>query len=340
MSAMRRAADLRPFTTPLGRRLHFTPLGQGGVAVGAQFEPLDDAGAAAVMDAAWDAGLRYYDTAPLYGHGLSERRMGRALAGRPRDAFVLSTKVGRLLEPDASARSGARVRFDYTRDAVLRSFDESLARLGLHKVDVLYVHDAELPTHRSAEVYEAHWNDLTYGGGWQALRELRAAGVVDAIGLGVNDAAACERMLAELDPDLFLLAGRYTLLEQAPLPGLMAHCQRRGVGVVIGGPFNSGVLVRPGGTFNYAAAPAEVLERVERLRIACARFSVPLPAAALQLPAAHPAVVSVIPGGGSPAEVAANVAWFETPIPDALWSALKDEGLVDRAAPVPAAEGA
>ncbi len=340
MSVMLRAAGRRPFTTPLGRRLDFTVLGQGGVAVGAMFGSLDEVGAAAVMDAAWDAGLRYYDTAPLYGFGQSERRVGRALRNRPRDTFVLSTKVGRLLEPDAAMRSEAKVRFDYARDGVRRSFDESLARLGLDRVDILFVHDAELPTHGAADVYEAHWNDLTRRGGWQALTELRAAGVVQAIGLGVNDAAACERMLAELDPDVFLLAGRYTLLEQTPLHGLMANCQRRGVGVVIGGPFNSGVLVRHGGTFNYAAAPADVVARVERLRTVCERFGTPLPAAALQFPAAHPAVVSVIPGGGSVAEVQSNVAWFEAPLPAALWVALKQEGLVDRVAPVPATEAA
>jgi len=326
------AADRRTFATPLGRPLGFTRLGFGGVAVGSMFEPIGDAAAEATLSAAWDAGLRYFDTAPLYGRGRSERRIGRSLQARPRDAFVLSTKVGRLLAPGADVK----VRFDYSRDGVRRSFDESLARLGLDRVDILYVHDLELPTHGSAGALEAHWSDLTTGGGWRALAELRAAGVVDAIGLGVNDAAACEQVLAELDPDLFLLAGRYTLLEQAPLPGLLAACERRGVGVVIGGPFNSGVLVRPGGTFNYAAAPADVLAKVERLREVCARFDTPLPAAALQFPAAHPAVVSVIPGAQTPAEVAANVAWFDAPLPAALWAALKDEGLVDAAAPAPA----
>jgi D-threo-aldose 1-dehydrogenase len=334
---MARAADRKTFATPLGRELGFSRLGFGGVAVGSMFQAVDDVEAEATLAAAWEAGLRYFDTAPLYGFGLSETRIGRALAARPRDAFVLSTKVGRLLEPKGAAR---RFRYDYTRDAVRRSFDESLARLGLSRVDILYVHDLELPTHASTEVLEAHWADLTRGGGWRALAELRAAGVVAAIGLGVNDAAACERVLAELDPDLFLLAGRYTLLEQTPLRGLLPACQRRGVGVVIGGPFNSGVLVRPGGQFNYAPAPADVLARVERLRATCARFGVPSPAAALQFAAAHPVVVSVIPGAQTPTEVAANVAWFDAEIPPALWTALKDEDLIDAAAPVPAAETA
>ena len=294
------AADRRTFTSPLGRGLGFTRLGFGGVAVGSMFEAIDDVEAEATLAAAWDAGLRYYDTAPLYGHGLSETRIGRALQARPRGEFVLSTKVGRLLAP-AGAKRG--FHYDYGRDAVRRSFDASLARLGLDRVDVLYVHDMELPTHGSSEALEAHWRALT-DGGWHALAELRAAGVVAAIGLGVNDAAACERVLAELDPDIFLLAGRYTLLEQAPLHGLLPACQRRGVGVVIGGPFNSGVLVRPGGHFNYAAAPPDVLARVERLRAICTRFDVPLPAAALQFAAAHPVVVSVIPGARTPAGLA------------------------------------
>jgi D-threo-aldose 1-dehydrogenase len=161
---------------------------------------------------------------------------------------------------------------------------------------------------------------------------------VAAIGLGVNETAACERLLAELDPDLFLLAGRYTLLEQAPLGGLLPACERRGVGVVVGGPFNSGVLARPDGTFNYVAVPPDVMERVARLRAVCARFGVPLPAAALQLAAAHPAVVSVIPGGQTPGEVAANAEMMAAPIPTALWAELKDEGLIVAAAPTPVME--
>jgi D-threo-aldose 1-dehydrogenase len=322
------AADRRTFTTPLGRGLAFSRLGFGGVPIGNMFQTISDVEADATVDAAWETGLRYFDTAPLYGTGLSEVRLGRALRARSRSDYVLSTKVGRLIEDGA-------IRFDYGRDAVRRSVDESLARLGLDRVDILFVHDMELPTHGSAEVYEAHWKELTGGGGWQALAALRTAGVVSAIGLGCNDTAACERVLAELDPDLFLLAGRYTLLEQAPLGGLLPDCVRRGVGVVIGGPFNSGVLVRLGGNYNYARAPAEVLARVERLRAVCDAHGVALAAAALQFPAAHPAVVSIIPGGGTPAEVAANVAWFEAEAPAGLWAALKDEGLVDPAAPTP-----
>jgi D-threo-aldose 1-dehydrogenase len=332
------AADTRrTFVTPHGRLLAFTRLGFGGAPLGNMHRVLTENEAETTVRTAWDSGLRYFDTAPLYGHGLSEMRIGRALANALRAEFVISTKVGRLLEPCAAGEEASgiyhgtpalKVRFDYSRDGVLRSVEASLRRLALDRVDILYVHDLEPGAHGSAG-YEARWAELTHGGGWRALDDLRRAGTVDALGLGVNEAAPCERMLAELDPDLFLLAGRYTLLEQGPLHGLLPACERRGVGVVIGGPFNSGVLARVDGTFNYGAAPPEVLARVERLRTVCGRFGTALPAAALHFVAAHPAVVSVIPGGQTPAEVAANVAMMGDDIPAALWTALRDEGLID-----------
>ncbi|MFI4933333.1 MAG: aldo/keto reductase [Caulobacterales bacterium] len=330
--------------TPRGRSLAFTRLGFGGAPLGNMNRALSEADAEATVEAAWDAGLRYFDTAPLYGHGLSETRIGRVLRGRPRGEFLISTKVGRVLEPCAPGEEGSgifhdtpplKVRFDYTRDGVMRSFEASLDRLGLPEVDILYVHDLELPTHATAEVYETRIRELTDGGGWRALDELSSSGAVTAIGLGVNDAAACERLLGLYDPDLFLLAGRYTLLEQAPLHGLFPACEARGVGVIGGGPFNSGVLVRSAGSYNYAAAPPQILARVERLAAVCRRFSVPLATAALQFAGAHPVVVSVIPGGQSAAEVTANVAMLDAPVPAALWAALKDEGLIDPAAPTP-----
>jgi D-threo-aldose 1-dehydrogenase len=341
---MTAAATRRTFTTPKGRALGFTRLGFGGAPLGNMHRALGEDEADATVTAAWDAGLRYFDTAPLYGHGLSEARIGRLLAGKPRDQFLLSTKVGRLLEACAPGDEGGgiyrstpalKVRFDYSADGVRRSLDASLERLGLDRVDVLYVHDLEPRTHGGRDAYEACWRELL-GGGWRALDDLRAAGAVAAIGLGVNEAAPCLRMLAELDPDLFLLAGRYTLLEQAPLRDLMPACERRAVGVVVGGPFNSGVLVRDGGSFDYAAAPAQVLGKVERLRAVCMRQGVSLPAAALQFASAHPAVVSVIPGGQTPGEVAANVALMDAAIPRALWDELKADGLLDPAAPTPA----
>ena len=342
---MPRAASRRPFVTPRGSTLAFTELGFGGAPLGNMHRILGEDEAVATVGAAWDAGLRYFDPAPLYGHGLSEQRIGRALAGRSRGEFLVSTTVGRRLEPCAPGQGRAgiyhgvpalEVVFDYSRDGALRSLEASLARLGLDRVDIIYVHDLEQRTHGSAAAYEGRWRELTDGGGWRALDDLRAAGTVSAIGLGVNETAACERLLAELDPDLFLLAGRYTLLEQAPLAGLLPACERRGVGIVIGGPFNSGVLARQGGSYNYATAPDDVLKRVERLAAACRRFDVPLAAAALQFAAAHPVVASVIPGAQSPAEVEANVRLVDVLIPPALWAALKDEGLVDAAAPTPA----
>lgn len=338
------ASDRKPFAAPRGRQLAFTRLGFGGAPLGNMHRIVAEDEADATLAAAWDAGLRYFDTAPLYGHGLSETRFGRGLAGRPRDEFLLSTKVGRLLEPCApgdeasgifQATPPLKVRFDYTGDGVRRSLDASLARLGLDRVDIVFVHDLERGAHGSAEAYEARWSELTRGGGWRALDALRADGTVGAIGLGTNETAACERLLAELDPDLFLLAGRYTLLEQAPLQGLLPACERRGVGIVIGGPFNSGVLARQGGSYDYAAAPRAILARVERLAAVCARFDVPLRAAALRFVTAHPSVVSVIPGAQTAAEVEANARLLPAPIPAALWAALQDDGLVDAAAPVP-----
>jgi D-threo-aldose 1-dehydrogenase len=340
------AASRRTFVTPRGSALAFTLAGFGGAPLGNMHRILAEDEAHATAIAAWDAGLRHFDTAPLYGHGLSESRIGRALRGRARGDFLVSTKVGRRLEAcapggeDAGIYKGVpplRVVYDYTRDGVLRALDSSLARLGMDRVDIVYVHDLERRTHGSETAYEARWRELVAGGGWRALAELRRTGAVGAIGLGVNETAACERFLAELDPDLFLLAGRYTLLEQAPLAGLLPACERRGVGIVIGGPFNSGVLARQGGDYDYADAPREVLARVERLAAACRRFDIPLAAAALQFAAAHPAVVSVIPGAQSAAEVEANVRLMDVAIPPALWAALKDDGLIDPAAPTPAA---
>lgn len=342
---MPRAASRRTFVTPGGTALAFTRAGFGGAPLGNMHRILTDDESIAAATAAWDADLRYFDTAPLYGHGLSESRIGRALSGRPRGDFLVSTKVGRRLEPCAPGNERAgiyrgvpplEVVFDYSRDGVLRSLEASLTRLGFDRVDILYVHDLERRTHGSDAAYESRWRELTDGGGWRALDELRAGGIVAAIGLGVNETAACERLLGALDPDLFLLAGRYTLLEQAPLAELLPACERRGVGIVIGGPFNSGVLARQGGSYDYGDAPREVLARVERLAAVCARFGVPLAAAALQFAAAHPAVVSVIPGAQSAAEVEANVGLMDAAIPPALWAALKDEGLVDAAAPTPA----
>jgi D-threo-aldose 1-dehydrogenase len=346
------AAGRTNFTTPKGRALSFTRLGFGGAPLGNFPKALTDAQAEAVVEAAWAAGLRYFDTAPLYGHGLSELRMGRVLAGKPRDDFLISTKVGRYLEPCAPGEEAGgifqavppfRRVYDYSHDGVMRAYEQSLARLGLDHVDILFVHDTDARNHGGWAACETRLRELMDAGGWRALESLRAAGAIDAIGMGVNEWEPCDWLLQRADPDLFLLAGRYTLLEQAPLDGFLPVCLQRGVGIVLGGPYNSGILARgpqAGVSFDYAAAPPDVIARVKRIEAVCRRFATPLTAAALQFAGAHPAVVSVIPGAQSVEEVAANLAAQATPIPPALWDALRTEGLVHPEAPVPAAEPA
>ena len=320
-----------------------TRLGMGGAAIGGLYEACSAAAARAAVDGAWDLGLRYFDTAPFYGYTLSEHRLGAALHERPRGEFTISTKAGRLMVPDASVRPGAdgwaaplpfRPHYDYTYDAILRSHQDSLQRLGMAYVDILFVHDIGAATHGAAHAH--YWDQLTTGGGFRALEHLRSSGQVKAIGLGVNEAEVVVQAMQECDLDCTLLAGRYTLLEQAALTPLLAACSRQGNAIVIGGPFNSGVLAG-NGKFNYADAPDAVRQRVARLRAVCDLFGVPLQAAALQFPMAHPAVVACIPGGRDVAQMRQSAAWFEQPIPAGLWPALKLAGLVDERAPVPAA---
>jgi D-threo-aldose 1-dehydrogenase len=313
-------------------------LGFGGAAVGNLYAPVSNTDARAVIDAALALGIGYFDTAPHYGFGLSETRLGETLAGRD---VMISTKVGRRLEPiETSERerhgfvdaAPFEPVFDYTRDGVLRSFESSLRRLKRDQVDVLLAHDLGRQTHGDA--HAGHMRDFLEGG-YQAMRELRDAGVVGAIGLGVNEQAVCEEVLDHADIDIFLLAGRYTLLEQAALESLLPRCVARSVGIIVGGPFNSGALVETSGTlhYNYEAAPADIVERVRRLRQVCAAHGVPLAAAALQFPLAHPAVLSVIPGMATPDQVADAMGWLDIIIPDALWSDLRGEGLIRADAP-------
>jgi len=335
----------RTLTTRAGRALSFTSLGFGGAPLGNMHRVLDETQAQATVRAAWSLGLRFFDTAPLYGHGLSERRIGDALRGEDRDAFLLSTKVGRLLEPcsPGDEDSGifldtphSRVVYDYSYGAVMRSFEASLERLGLDRIDVLLVHDIDAATHGSQERSEHHIRALVDGGGWRALDELRGAGVVSAIGAGLNEWELSERLLGLVDPDLFLLAGRYTLLEQTALESFLPACSARGVGVIIGGPFNSGVLATGpvlGAMYNYALAPPWVLDRAKALQTLCRRHGVNLAQAALQFPLGHPAVVCVIPGGQTPGEVERNVEMLGRPVPAALWSDLKAAGLLRADAP-------
>lgn len=316
-------------------------IGMGCAPLGGLYQPVSEAQARATLDGAWDAGVRFFDTAPFYGYTLSERRLGAALRGRPRGQFVISTKVGRLMQPDDGVLPGAdgfaaplpfRPHFDYSYDGILRSHDDSLRRLGLERVDILFVHDIGKVTHGDKD--GQYWRQLTQGGGFRALDELRASGQVAAVGLGVNETDVIVRAMAEFDLDCTLLAGRYTLLEQESLSPLLDLCVERGNAIVVGGPFNSGVLAG-NGKFNYADAPAEILEIVAQLDAVCRKFGVPLQAAALQFPLAHPAVVSCIPGGQDLAQLRQNLAWFGVPLPDALWLALLRAGLIDERAPVP-----
>ncbi|HEY1707165.1 MAG TPA: aldo/keto reductase [Rhizomicrobium sp.] len=337
------AASIRRFTTRQGRTLDFTRLGFGSAPLGNFLRPFTEAECDATVKAAWDAGLRYFDTAPLYGLGLSETRVGRILGRQPRDTYLLSTKVGRLLEPAGPGEGNGGIYvdtpplkyvYDYSYDGVMRSFEESLKRLGLDRVDILLVHDVDGPNHGGRAGSEARIQELMKTGGWRAIDALRSAGTVAAIGIGVNEWEPCARMLELADPDLFLLAGRYTLLEQAPLDTLFPKCAAKGAKIVLGGPYNSGVLAGKT-TFNYGEIPDDVARRVGRLRAVCEAHGVNLRDAALAFVAAHPIVVSVIPGASSPEEVADNVAILEAKIPGALWDDLRREGLLHREAPVP-----
>jgi D-threo-aldose 1-dehydrogenase len=304
-------------------------LGLGGAPIGNLFSEVTDADARATLDAAWDAGVRFFDTAPLYGHGLSETRFGDALGSRPREEYVLSTKVGRVLEPGVDERNGfvatppVHPVFDFSEAGVMRSLVSSLERMRIDRVDVVHVHDPD-----------DHIEDAL-AGAFPALRRLRDEGVVKAIGAGMNQAEALARFVRDAGVDCVLLAGRYTLLDQVGLRELLPLCEREGVVVIAAGVFNSGLLAG-GTTYDYQAAPREVVERARRLDEVCARHGVPLRAAALQFPLGHPAVHSVLVGARSPAEMAENAALFARPLPAALWDDLVSEGLLPADAPLPA----
>jgi D-threo-aldose 1-dehydrogenase len=322
-------------------------LGFGGAGIGNLYRVLREEDATAAVRESFASGVRYFDTAPFYGFGLSELRIGATLRGA-QPAPVISTKVGRSLVPTGpqdenvgrecyfSPRPFAP-RFDYSYDAIRRSHEESLERLGVPRVDILLIHDIGRETHGGAnDTYVRQLAD----GGFRALRELRESGAVRAIGIGVNEVAACVEMLEQFDLDCILLAGRYTLLEQPALDGLLPLCERREVSILCGGPFNSGILAagtRAGAQahYNYAAPPAAVLQRVAQLEAVCAEFAVPLQAAALQFPLGHPAVSTVIAGSASGAESRNIAAMFAHPVPAEFWRALRERGLVDPRAPLP-----
>lgn len=305
-------------------------LGLGCAQLGNLYRAMTDESAYEIVDEAWAGGIRYFDTAPHYGLGLSERRLGVALAGRPRDEYVLSTKVGRLLEENPAYTGVERDtdgfdvpatlvrRYDYSRDGVLRSLESSLTRLDLDRIDIAFVHDCE------------DYVEEALAGAVPALVELREQGVVSHVGLGMNFDKVLAKFVRETEVDTIMLAGRYTLLEQPALDELLPLCVERGVRVMAAGVYNSGILAspKPGGTYNYEAAPPELVERAQRIADVCERFGVELPAAAIAFAAEHPAVESVVLGASSAEQVRTNVARASVDVPPALWTALTEEGLL------------
>ncbi|MDX3244598.1 aldo/keto reductase [Streptomyces sp. ME18-1-4] len=327
-------------TTMLGdSAVGVTHLALGCAGIGNLYQPVTDEAALATVEAAWDAGIRTFDTAPHYGLGLSERRLGAALRGRPRNTFTVSTKVGRLLVPNQDDGPGDdlangfavsathRRIWDFSADGVLRSLEASLDRLGLDRVDIALLHDPD------------HHADQALTEAYPALERLRAEGVIGAIGIGTNQSALPARFVRETDIDVVLLAGRYTLLEQDGLTELLPEAAARGRSVIIGGVFNSGLLTapRPGATYDYAPAARPVLDRAMRLLEVTERHGVPLRAAALRFPFGHRAVAGVLTGARSPEEIRDTLEQLRRPIPNALWDELRAEGLLTPGTPVPAA---
>ncbi|RAN94112.1 aldo/keto reductase [Micromonospora noduli] len=309
-----------------------TRLGLGLAPIGGMFDAVGDEVAYATVEAAWDLGLRYFDTAPLYGCGLSERRAGAVLAGKPRDAFTVSTKVGRLLVPDGGDRqefwaepTDLTPRFDFSAAGVRRSHAESLARLGLDRIDIAHIHD---PDDHLAEAV---------AGAYPALAQLREAGEIGAVSAGMNQAPALVELAHAGDFDCFMLAGRYTLLDQSGLDELLPLAHAKGIAIIAAGVYNSGLLAdpTPGAHYDYAPAEQRLLDRATAIRSVCERHGVPLRAAAIQLPLGHPAVASVVVGARDAEQIADNVAMFEWDVPGALWADLKAEGLLPSEVPTP-----
>jgi len=334
------AADRRR----IGRtQVEVTRLGFGAAPLGNMLAEVTDAAARAAVRAALDAGIGYFDTAPFYGHGLSEHRLGAALRECAAGPVTLSTKVGRLLRPSRDATTvgpfASTLPFeavhDYSHDATLRALEDSLQRLGRARADIVFIHD--ITRKWRGDRFEADYR-LSIEGAFRALAGLRSQGVIGAIGVGVNENDTLLRYAADADFDCFMLAGRYTLLDTTALDALLPDCARRGISILLAAPYNSGILATgavPGAKFWYADAPPEVLARVRRLEAVCARHGVTLQAAATQFPLAHPALAGVVVGCRSAAEATAAAASCAMPIPAALWAEMKAEALLDAAAPVP-----
>lgn len=321
--------------------------GFGGAPLGELFTKVSDADAEATLQAAWDAGIRYYDTAPWYGRGQSEHRVGRFLYRQPRSDFVLSTKVGRILKAprhperfDTGFWTGGLHFdhvFDYSYDGIMRAFEDCLQRLGMNRIDLLVIHDLDIRHHAADAKVAAYLAQLATSG-WRALDELRTAGVIKGVGAGINEEGMIPRFLDLVDLDFFLLALRYTLLDHDTLDVELPYCERRDVGIVIGAVFSSGIAATgavPGAKYDYVDATPGIMEKVRRIEAVCARHKVALPAAALQFPFGHPSVASVIPGGFAPAHIEANLTHMRAAIPADLWAELRHEKLIRADAPVP-----
>jgi D-threo-aldose 1-dehydrogenase len=336
------------FKAPSGAEISFTELGFGSAPIGNLFRAHSNADAAATLNAAWDNGMRYFDTAPLYGLGLSETRLGHFLKDKKRKDYVVSSKVGRLMDVCPPAERTAigkffetpsrKERFDYTYDGFMRSVEFSLERLGLDNIDILLVHDCDIFTHGSKATADQHINTVLTSG-LKALQKMRDEKVIKAFGAGINEWEVAQTLAQGGDFDLFLLAGRYTLLEQeASLNTFLPLCEKRGLGIILGGPYNSGILAtgaKPGAKYNYDSAPRHIMDRVAKIEAVCKSHKVKIAEAALRFPMTHPSVVSVIPGAVSPREVALNVKTMSAKLPKALWKDLKAQGLVDPRSPTP-----
>ena len=325
--------------------LELPVFGFGAAHLGELYTLVDEANSRATLDAAWDAGVRYYDTAPWYGRGLSEHRLGGFLRTRPRAEFQVTTKVGRTLRRPRDIKTFTRapwlgglnfeVHFDYSYDGIMRSYEQALQRLALDTVDALVLHD--LDDIFLGDTLPAHQKDF-FDGGFRALAELKAAGDIKACGMGINQKDTLTTTAARIDLDFVLVAMPYTLLDQQSLHAGMAACVKRGISVVIGAPFASGILVtgsQAGAKYAYGNASPEIQAKVREIETVCKAHGVRLPAAALQFPLAHPAVVSIIPGAAQASEVTQNIASLQAVIPAAFWSDLKAQNLLDQDAPVP-----
>lgn len=326
--------------------LNFTELGFGTAPLGNLYKAISDESARATLDAAWDGGVRYFDTAPLYGLGLSETRLNPFLRDKPRDQYLLSTKVGRLIQhcsPEHRAGEGKwfnvpqrREQFDYSYDGVMRSFEHSFSRLGVDQIDILYVHDLCVFTHGSKEASDTRIEEFFGARGYDAMISLRDQGIVKAIGGGLNEWEVCQKLAERGDFDLFLLAGRYTLLEQSALESFLPLCETRGIGIVTGGPYNSGILAtgaKPNSFYNYDPAPHDIIDRVNAIEAVCKDHNVRLIDAAFQFPLLHPAHVAVIPGGQGTEQMAGNFQAARAEISSDLWLELKAKGLMHEDAP-------